>query len=1195
MRPRWRWTLVLALALVAVPAAAQDVILTPGLVNLEFRFANSNQQVINYLAANPVRSISWPVEELPVRMFRPGEGQPAARTDYNPGSSPPAASATAVARPDVAPTGSSFLVEVDDLALAGGAAYRFGTSNAIAPAARLCGPVFPQETHPAGTACNLSECAALLQVRISLKDDRPVPGGHADIDGLDGLVPIECGVRVDVEEAAYSGLFADQASSNATFDLATLRGGGGVLPVLVRGDGSRARVNVSCKARVKDDQNGFVLIPGTDRRTPLAPPPAFATPACDTALSLDLPIEVEREAGVLKGLFDVNGRTETLTQVWFWNRGTEFALQPPVVPAGSVPSPGAPWTFAGAPSTTPTTLLDVGARALVDGGRRYLELPHRRNLNDGVDVPRGGTRDLGSTFVTRPHSLPGRVILDDRGVGIGLDQVRTTGFSSLSDYYDWGDTSLVTAAGMLVPPGVGKSGDGGLSHSALAGTYDTNTGKARLDYELLLTGLSDAGDPPDGSRSAPTPWLVKDLTLAFGGNASEARQYVSATIGALLPRTTRPIPASGAPLPLEPLPELHMCLGKVTFTLKTDPAHAQLYGPGAWGYVPNGAPILTIPGDPFSVYWLRHAGAWGAPVSIQARTDSVDVSLLLPAGSQYWVNPSVFVSSPDGQESTYAWLSGRLFPAGGPLQCGQAESTCAEFAPDGTPSEFSLTVTPPVPACQQAGGVAFQVVFDNDRPVRWLKLQVDNQAEQELCRPCTQPDGSTPPVPVSLTVPADGQSHTVRVWAEDEIACPAEHVASVLVPAQPLTLVCAPDFTCTVPSSEIPLSSGHSCIRGGLTDPQVVGGCQYPTTITPDPENPSFFPLGATDVWFRAGEASCSTTVTVARRPDRQLAYAEGQQLKVRELGTGLYQMTQTTPAPIRWLEFDAEGGRLGAALKSALRAAIVYDVEAGSERYHMQTHPEGDNLQFNPVLPEQVALVTLSPSPPWRYWVELYRNEQRIGEFALPREDYSSHPEIAWSPDGRRLLALYTAPQLAGGVPTQGPFRVRIYDWDVAALGLANPTTWSMDRAATFEEPFEAIYYGLPGAAIFCSHRGVSKAGGSSVLLMSDVPNDHMDLTRDARLAAYVKLGAGEVTLGVLESPGSSPPVIHQGPRLPVRSPIKPYVAISDDGSRIAVSLADRIEVFAYPGFRLVESFAAQGVQHMRFRPLARGQNAGP
>ena len=114
-----------------------------------------------------------------------------------------------------------------------------------------------------------------------------------------------------------------------------------------------------------------------------------------------------------------------------------------------------------------------------------------------------------------------------------------------------------------------------------------------------------------------------------------------------------------------------MCLGKITFTLRTDPAHALLYSPGAWGSSPTGAPILTVPGDPYAVYWLRNAGAWGAPVSIQSRTDSVDVSLLLPAGSQYWVHPWVSVTSPDGQNSTYAWLSGRLFPAEGPLQCGR--------------------------------------------------------------------------------------------------------------------------------------------------------------------------------------------------------------------------------------------------------------------------------------------------------------------------------------------------------------------------------------------------------------------------------------------------------------------------------------------------------------------------------------------
>jgi len=144
------------------------------------------------------------------------------------------------------------------------------------------------------------------------------------------------------------------------------------------------------------------------------------------------------------------------------------------------------------------------------------------------------------------------------------------------------------------------------------------------------------------------------------------------------------------------------------------------------------------------------------------------------------------------------------------------------------------------------------------------------------------------------------------------------------------------------------------------------------------------------------------------------------------------------------------------------------------------------------------------------------------------------------------------------------------------------------MDRPGAPEQPFEAIYYGPPGAAVFCSDRGVSKAGGASLPLISDVPNDHMDLTADGRLAAFVKVGAGGATVAVLESPGSSPPAIRQGPTLPMRTAVKPWIAISDDGSRIAVSLGDRIEVFAYPGFGQVDRFSAESVQHMRFRPLA-------
>jgi hypothetical protein len=50
----------------------------------------------------------------------------------------------------------------------------------------------------------------------------------------------------------------------------------------------------------------------------------------------------------------------------------------------------------------------------------------------------------------------------------------------------------------------------------------------------------------------------------------------------------------------------------------------------------------------------------------------------------------------------------------------------------------------------------------------------------------------------------------------------------------------------------------------------------------------------------------------------------------------------------------------------------------------------------------------------------------------------------------------------------------------------------------------------------------------------------------------------------------------------LRVRAGFKSRVAISADGSRIAVSLRERIEVFAYPGFRPVERFDALNIEHV-------------
>ena len=1173
----FRILLVLTVASAAV--AIGDVEVTPGQLNLEIELTSTAPEITAHLSSHNVQTAPWPEDQLPVRLYELGQPDPIVTATYEPSTTQPDPLATKALLPSVPPDGNTFLVEIDDLFLDGGSTYRVGSSKPAASASIMCGPVQPLTVDADGLDCTVSECAALVKLEISLVGD------VEDLDALETLIPAGCFASASVEEFAWSGTYIKQATSaGAAFFVPSLRSGTGELPILVRGNGSRLKVAVGCTATVKQGETGFIMLPGT-RQTPLSETIELV-PGCDDVITVDVPILVERNAGVLKGLFDISGRAETSARVFFDYNGLDFSTHPTPVPATAMPDPSDPWIFEGAPATTPTTLLDVGAAALVDDGYRYLELPHRRGLNHGVAVAVGVETDLRSTFVSMPQSLVGLVVLDDRTAGIGLDLISTEPFSWLSRYQS--SHSHISADGRpeLLPGG--KSGDHALSRSILQGGYDTVTGKAELSYELLLAGLSDVSGPLDGRGAAPTPWLVNDLHFYFDDPVNETWQRLQTEIGVLLARETEAFPPTGDPDPLDPIPELHMCLGEVSLTLRTDPTLAMLYSPRLSAYTDD--PILTIPEDPYSLFILRSAHGTGLPVELDDRADEATVSIRLPAGAQYRVYPSIRIASPDGSTSNYMWFGGIDMPMVGDLQCGSNADPCVTVTDEGIASSLAIGIDPPVPACHETGDLVFDVVFDATEVVTSLTLEVDGQPPQTLCGPCAQIDGVTQPVPVTVNLPPDDDYHTVVVEATDALGCTAPYEMSVYVPTQPLTLVCAPDFTCTVPAADIPLGSDHCCIEDHLTPPQIVGGCNYPTGIIDN--RPSTFPEGAIDVSFTAipGEATCTTTVNVQHLPDYQLAYAEGDRIKVREVGSWLYQLDQPVPNAVAWLEFDASGDQLAAALAGSNPLLQVFDVNADSLRYQASSHPEGRNVEFRPGHPSDVAMILGSPTvtnfTP-SYWAAIFRDGAQRAITRIPSSPFMSQPEIAWSRTGDRLLAIVAEPNInPAGNPIVG-YGVRLIDWDVASTGLDIPTNELRSRDDNpREEPFQLLYAHLPGAGLFTSIRGISVMGPSGLSFVAEVPNEHMDLAMEPRLTAFVRRTATGVQISVITNPTATPAVIDDGPIFPTSGKVKPRVELSEDGARIAVALGDTIEILEYPGFAHIATLDAVNVLHMRFRP---------
>ena len=246
--------------------------------------------------------------------------------------------------------------------------------------------------------------------------------------------------------------------------------------------------------------------------------------------------------------------------------------------------------------------------------------------------------------------------------------------------------------------------------------------------------------------------------------------------------------------------------------------------------------------------------------------------------------------------------------------------------------------------------------------------------------------------PVSLTVPADGQSHTVRVWPRTTSVPGRERLRRAGACPAPDAGLC-PGLHVHRSRLRHPALDQHPCISAGLTDPQVVGGLEYPTTITPDSGTPPSSPWRQRSRFRPAKPPVHHGDGRQASRPPARLR--RGQQLKVRDLSTGLYQMIQTAPAPIRWIEFDVGSSRLGRPEeRPAGRDRLVI---AEDQSCHMQSHPEGDNLQFNPADPRQ-SLSSRRRRPPLPVLVELFRTRRASARTDSRGRTSPSYPQIAWS-----------------------------------------------------------------------------------------------------------------------------------------------------------------------------------------------------
>jgi hypothetical protein len=188
---------------------------------------------------------------------------PSATAYYTPLNAVPSAQTYTAAgydiNPNVAATGSDFVLEISPIAFSNGATYRFGSLEAGSSSYRLCQGVLPLANNPGGTSCDIGECAIVLPLRIKLI------GGAVTQDALDRSQPLSCRADAYAKETTTSPAPQWQASSHgAVFtDFDKLTSTGEDLPILIRAANSEVTVKVNCTAKIKSGQFGWPILPAS--------------------------------------------------------------------------------------------------------------------------------------------------------------------------------------------------------------------------------------------------------------------------------------------------------------------------------------------------------------------------------------------------------------------------------------------------------------------------------------------------------------------------------------------------------------------------------------------------------------------------------------------------------------------------------------------------------------------------------------------------------------------------------------------------------------------------------------------------------------------------------------------------------------------------------------------------------------------
>jgi hypothetical protein len=735
--------------------------------------------------------------------------------------------------PNVDAGGSQFAMQAKKVNFQNGGSYRFGTIQTTSPGALISPALLPS----ASATFDLVECPALANVSVR------VTGPAQDIDALDQ--PAVCTAVATVKENPAGTQFQPQAVSAQIVTLvATLRNEGISIPILTRA-GQPVQVSAGCVFTTS--QSGFPQDPALPEGT--VGFGGAASPlnvACGDVPQVQVDVQVQRSAGIVKGLVDVIGHTESRIRVELGPIGFNFDTN---VAANTPPHA---WQF----DAVPPGQLTVTARALLDNGSAVLRFPQLTGPQS-VTVTQGGTTDLGSTFIAVPFTLRQSLTLRDPRPGTRLGQLVISPFTSV---FDPSNTSFVKAEGdpnfFVDDQGnPGANGTGARSFSKLDGSFDSAAQQWNLTAALPLVGLSPPSGSQAGNNTLPAPWRGKSFRVQLSdSNVFQESLDVELNTANI---------SNSVPNLEETLPAVNACFGEFALTLLAPP-NFSLFGPKL---NITSAALQQLQDE--NGAFLRYDGATGtslaAPFAEADAASSADARIVLPAFMQYQLQPTVSLRSNATSQVTNLTLATQSVPSTGMLQCGELSGVCAQLGGSGIDSTLRADIVSPEASCDPNNVNLTVTAESTGGTLQSVEVKFDDQAPIAVCggaTPCTNPLQQN--VPLGAVAP--GQ-HFATVSATDSLSCSVASQKPVTVFGQP-QLVCPQPLVVQVfpGDTEVPFDQISNRLQASWS-----GGCPAGQLPPIQDDHPAAFQRGTTTTvhFFSgpnntpAGEQQCETTVTV--------------------------------------------------------------------------------------------------------------------------------------------------------------------------------------------------------------------------------------------------------------------------------------------------------------------------------------------